>query len=155
MPYQGQIATTAPIAKSRILAAMVARSALADVRVAWGGPTENEDVNGEMIHLGEVNIAGEWRTLGAGVRHETYTIGLHVVVFEYGDNEAGTEQRAFVLLNEASAALTANRMLSDGTHDLLTHPAAIQNARQTNVPMVGQWGARVDATILCQAMFTP
>lgn len=155
MPYVGQIATTAPIAKTRILALVAARPALSAVRVAWGGPTENEDINGEMIHLGEVNVAGEWRTLGAGVRHETYTIGLHVVVFQYGDDEAATEQRAFVLLNEVSAALTSNKVLNDGTNDLLTHPAAIQNARQTNVPMVDQWGARIDATILCQAMFTP
>jgi hypothetical protein len=148
-------ATTAPVAKARILTALAARGALANVTRSWGGPTESEDLKAEMIHLGKTVGAGEWRTLGAGTRHESYTVALHVVVLQWGDDEQATETRAFALLDEVSAALTADKFLAAGGTQLLYTPAAIESWEHTNVPMPKQWGAQIVAQIRCQAMFTP
>jgi hypothetical protein len=144
-------ATTAPSAKAAILAAIAARPALSGVTATWGGPTESEDVHEEMIYLGKVVGTGEWRTLGAGIRHESYTVALHVLVLRYGDDEQATEDRAFVLLNEVSAALYADKFLGG----LLYTPAAIESWEQDNDPMPKQWAARINAQIRCEAMFVP
>jgi hypothetical protein len=144
-------ATTAPQAKAAILAALATRPALSGVKRTWGGPTDETDVVAEMIYLGRVEIAGEWRTLGAGVRHESFTVGISVVVSQYGDDEQSTEERAFDLLDEVSAALTADRFLGG----LLYQPAALEAITQENFPAPEQWGARISATIRCEAMFTP
>jgi hypothetical protein len=99
-----------------------------------------------------VEVEGEWRTLGAGVRHESYTVELFVVVIEYGDDEQTTEERAFALLNEVSAALAADRFLGG----LLYQPAVIDTIRQDNTPVtLPGWGARITARVRCHAMFTP
>lgn len=144
-------ATTAPSAKAAILAAVALRGALAGVKQTWGGPTEGQDVAPEHIYLGKVTGAGEWRTLGAGNRHESYTVAVHVVVLKYGDDEQATEQRAFALLDEVSAALYADKFLGG----LLYLPAAIESWEQDNTPMPEQWGARINAQVRCQAMFIP
>lgn len=148
-------ATTAPAAKAAILAALATRSALADIPRTWGGPTENEDLAEEMIWLGRTVGTGEWRTLGAGNRHESYTIALHVLVLKYGDDEQATEERAFDLLDEVSAALYADKFLANGGSQLLYTPAAIESWEQTNTPTPEQWGAQIVAQIRCEAMFTP
>ena len=148
-------ATTAPLAKARILTALAARPALADVARRWGGPTENEDLKGELIHLGKTTGTGEWKTLGAGKRHESYLIALHVLVLQWGDNEQAAEERAFALLDEVSAALYADKFLAAGGTQLLYTPAAIESWEQSNVPMPKQWGAQIVAQIRCEAMFTP
>lgn len=150
-------ASTAPTAKARILAAIAARPALSGITPTWGGPTEGEDISqAERIHLGVTRGAGQWRTLGAGNRHESYTVALHIVVIEWGDNEQQTEERAFVLLDEVSAALYADKFLSAGGPQLLYTPAAIESWEQTNVPMVSkQWAAQINALIRCEAMFIP
>lgn len=148
-------ATTAPTAKTRILIALAARAALANVQRSWGGPTENDDVKGELIHLGKTTGTGEWRTLGAGNRHESYTVALHVLVIQHGDDEQAAEQRAFELLAEVSAALHADKFLAAGGPQLLYTPAAIESWEQTNVPMPKQWGAQIVAQIRCEAMFIP
>ena len=148
-------ASTAPAAKAAILAALAARPALANVQRTWGGPTEEADVRYEMIHLGPARGAGEWRTLGAGKRHESYTIEVRVIVMKHGDDERATEERAFALLDEVSSALTADRFLANGGADLLYTPAAIESWEQTNTPMPEQWGAQIVAQVRCEAMFTP
>jgi hypothetical protein len=148
-------ASTAPLAKTAILAALAARVALADVTRTWGGPTENEDLTEEMIHLGRVRGTGMWKTLGAGKRHESYTVELRVVVLKYGDDEQATEERAFALLDEVSAALNADKFLANGGSQLLYTPAAIESWEQMNTPTPEQWGAQIVAQIRCEAMFTP
>lgn len=148
-------ATTAPTAKARILTALAARPALASVQRTWGSPVEDEDTAGEMIFLGRVRGAGEWRTLGAGKRHESYTVELRVVVLQYGDDEQATEERAFALLDEVSAALAANWFLAAGGTQLLYKPAAIESWEQANTPTPDQWGAQIIAQVRCEAMFTP
>lgn len=145
-------ATTAPAAKAAILTLLQARPALASpVKVTWGGPTENEDTAEEHVHMGRVVGAGEWRTLGAGRRHESYTIELRVTVLKYGDDEQAVEDRSFDLLDEVSAALTTDPYLSG----LLYEPAAIEAWEQSNVPMTDQWYSVVVAQIRCNAQFTP
>ncbi len=143
--------STAPQAKAAILAALATRPALDAVTRTWGGPTEIEDAAEEHIYLGQVKVVGEWRTLGAGVRHESYTVALRVMVLRYGDDEQATEERAWDLLDEVSAALTADRFLGG----LLYQPAALEEITQDNAPMPKQWAARIDAQIRCHAMFTP
>jgi hypothetical protein len=144
-------ATTAPAAKAAILAAIAARPALAAITPGWGGPTEESDVTEEMIYLGRVRGDGEWRTLGAGNRHESYAVELRVVVMKYGDDEQATEERAFALLDEVSAALYADKFLGG----LLYTPAAIESWEQTNNPAPEQWNAQIVAQIRCEAMFIP
>lgn len=148
-------ASTAPAAKAAILAAITARPALSTVATRWGGPTENEDLAEEMIYLGPARGTGEWRTLGAGNRHESYTVELRVVVLKYGDDEQVTEERAFDLLDEVSAALNADKFLANGGTQLLYTPAAIESWEQTNTPTPEQWSAQIVAQIRCEAMFTP
>lgn len=148
-------ATTAPSAKAAILAAIAGRAALSTVQQTWGSPTENEDMAEEMIFLGPVRGTGEWRTLGAGNRHESYTVELRVVVLKYGDDEQATEERAFALLDEVSAALYADKFLANGGTNLLYTPAAVESWEQTNTPMTEQWGAQIIAQIRCEAMFIP
>lgn len=148
-------ATTAPAAKVAILAAIAARPALAGITPRWGGPTENEDLAEEMVYLGRTVGTGQWRTLGAGNRHESYLIAVHVIVLKYGDDEQATEERAFALLNEVSAALYADKFLANGGPNLLYTPAAIESWEQTNTPTPEQWGAQIVAQVRCEAMFTP
>ncbi len=148
-------ATTAPTAKARILALIAARPNLSAITPTWGGPTEAEDLAEEMIYLGRTLGTEEWRTLGAGNRHESYLIAVHVVVLKYGDDEQATEERAFALLDEISAALAADKFLAAGGTQLLYTPAAIESWEQTNTPTPDQWGAQIVAQIRCEAMFTP
>lgn len=148
-------ATTAPAAKSAILAAIAARPALTAITPTWGGPTEADDLAEEMIHLGRTIGEGEWRTLGAPNRHESYLIAVHIIVLKYGDDEQATEERAFELLDEVSAALYADKFLANGATNLLYTPAAIESWEQTNTPTPEQWGAQIVAQVRCEAMFTP
>lgn len=144
-------ASTAPAAKQAILTLLAARGALASVTRTWGGPTETDDMTAEMIFLGDVELTGEFRALGGQRRDEDYTITLHIVVQQYGDNEQSTEERAWTLLNEVSSALVSDRYLGG----LLYEAAAITEARQSNTPAPNQWGAHITAQIGCSARFTP
>lgn len=145
-------ASTAPAAKAAILTALATRPVLADVSRSWGGPVSDDDYTDEMIYLGDVTVEGEWVAFGANRRDEEYTVQLSVHALKYGaGTEQATEERAWTLLAEVSAALTADKYLGG----LMRDAVALDTIKQTNIPTPEQWATLIVAQIHCVAAFTP
>lgn len=113
--------TTVYPAKAWLKAALDAHTFPDDApKVDWGGPTENEDVDFNMIYLGPTEVPeNEYVTLGAGRTDETYRIFVFVDVYRYGDDEQATELRAWVLLNGVLTVIHADHTLG-GTVNRVT-----------------------------------
>ena len=113
--------------------------------IAWGSPTENEDVTLESIYFGGVEITDEFRVLGAGRSDESYNLLVVIDVRRYGDDEQATEQRAWMLYDELITLLQANLDLNGAIHHLSGF-----RVRQANpVPSPSQWRSQILVEIAC------
>lgn len=142
-------ASTAPDAKAALLALFDAHAGLSTVRVMWEQPTREEQVRNEMLHLGEVNVTGEWAVMGGLRRDESYSIAITLRVRREGDDPQATEQRAWTLLHEVSTALAADKYLGG----LLHQAAALTDIVQRNDPGPEDWWSVITAQIDCAARF--
>lgn len=99
-------ASTVPAAKQAILARLVAVPALNLVQVTWAPPTEQEDLQNEMVYFDDPVIRRpNWGPLGGAGINEEYVITLRVQNRTVGDDWAGTETRAWELVALVEAAL--------------------------------------------------
>jgi hypothetical protein len=107
-------ASTAPAAKQAILNLLIARPALNTVAIMWGEPTENEDLQAEMIFFdGPVVRQPDWREIGgpSSPLWEQCTLTLQVRNFAPGDDRATAEQRCWALIDEIEQAVRADLRL--------------------------------------------
>lgn len=105
-------ASTVPAAKQAILDLLVAVPALNEVAITWGEPTEQEDLQAEMMFFdGPVIRQPEWRYLGGDYLDETYTLTLRIENYLPGDDRAAAEARTWELINEVEQVLRANDTL--------------------------------------------
>lgn len=107
--------------------------------IAWGSPTENEDVTLDAIYFGGTEIEDTFRLLGASRSDEEYDLLLVVDVRRYGDDEQATEKRAWDLHDEIVTLLRANMTLSGTIHRITGY-----RVRQSNpVPSPQQWRSQI------------
>ena len=112
--------------------------------IRWGGPTESEDFprGGELIYFADSDFetSDDSLRLGRTAYDEAFTIRIVIDVRRLGDDEQGTEARAWQLYDAVAALLdnNANRTLS-GTVNRL----AGRTVRQTNIPLPQEWLARI------------
>lgn len=107
--------------------------------IAWGSPTENEDVTLESIYFGGTEITDEFRTLGMTRTDENYSLLVVIDVRQYGDDEQATEARAWSLHDQLLTLLRANNTLG-GTVNRITG----YRVRQGNpVPSPSQWRSQI------------
>jgi hypothetical protein len=140
-----------------ILVAQDALKAILDARAAWdnvdirdGGPTEHEDISGDMFWFNDVAIPEDnWASLGApsggNRRRLTFNLGFTIMVRTYGDEERVTRAQALALYEDFQAAVKANPALGV--------PASVQTLGATtgtlsSAPVDPQtWGAWFTGTL--------
>ena len=118
--------------------------------IAWGSPTEAEDVTLESIYFGGTEITDEFRVLGAGRSDESYNLLVVIDVRQWGDDEQSTEQRAWVLHDELLTLLRANMTLGGAINRITGY-----RVRQGNpVPSTRQWRSQILVEVQCVGFIT-
>lgn len=142
--------TTAATAKQRIITALQARAGLAGVTVSYGAPSSSDEIDPEMIFLGDVRFSQAWAALGARRRDEDYTIDLTVHVYQDGDEEQVVEERLWALFGEIEQALRDDPTLGG----LLAMDAEIDGGEQTTRPSdPGGWVSRLSLRVRCRSRY--
>lgn len=105
--------TTIYPAKAALHALLQAISWTGDApSVAWGPPTEEEDVTFDQVYQG-TTVVEDIPFPGLSARlDESYTLPVVVDVREYGDDEQATEAHAWSHVNDILSMLRANLDLS-------------------------------------------
>lgn len=92
--------STIPAAKSELLTRLKQRPGLAGVLVEWGLGAKLPAVS-ERVALGDVtNVMREWVALGQRRVNETYTLSIHVEVYQRGDDQRACEERMWEIVSE-------------------------------------------------------
>ncbi len=113
--------------------------------IAWGSPTQDEDITLDAIYFGGVEITDDFRVLGATRTDEQYNLTIVVDVRRYGDDEQATEQRAWQLHDEVLTMLRANMTLSGAINRITGF-----RVRQANpVPSTQQWRSQIVIEAAC------
>lgn len=142
-------ASTIPAAKAALLALIAARPALAAVHCAWGIPAELPP-EPERIYIGDaVDVVREWAALGLQRMDEEYALQVHVETFADGNDQASTETRLWVLINEVEQAVRA-------TNETLKLSGTVRVCRPDSIaakttPTDDGWGAAATMRFVCEA----
>lgn len=141
-------ASTAPAAKQAILDLLKARPNLNLVAITWGEPTEQEDLQDEMIFFqGGVERVPEWNVLGGAPLDETYTLTLRVENRYYGDDPAAAEARTWALVGELEAAVRSDLRLGG----VLRIPIVFADQEIRSRPLSDGWYGEADIPLVCSA----
>jgi hypothetical protein len=122
----------------------------ASPRIAWGAPSETEDQRFEAIYFGSVELADDFRILGATRSDETYNLPVVVDVHQRGDSEQATEQRAWVLHDEILTLLRANMTLSGVINRITGY--RVRHAGLPSGPK--QWRSQILIEVFCVGYIT-
>lgn len=99
-------ASTAPAAKQALLDILKDRPNLNAVQITWGEPSEQEDLQDELIYFQDpVTRQPDWRVLGGDYLDETYSLILVIKNRTYGDDRGATETRTWALVDEVEQAI--------------------------------------------------
>jgi hypothetical protein len=115
--------------------------------VRWGGPTDNEDfpTGGEVIYFGDTETSeDEHITLGMTRVDEHFSLPLVIDVRRDGDDEQGTEARAWTIY-----AGVINALRSDPTLGAAINRVEGYRKRPQSVPLAEQWLFRITVEIDC------
>jgi hypothetical protein len=145
------MASTVPAVKAALKNAIAARANIVTdgVLVVWSEPVDDSDYKDtlEAIWLGNVEQTETWPGLGPR-RDEEYTIGVVIRVFQYGDDEQATEERAWVLRDEVVQAVATDPTLEG----LLNLGAEVERTEQRNLPAEKAWLAELVLTVRCRTV---
>jgi hypothetical protein len=147
-------ASTAPEAKRRILALLLDRAELNEVKISPGGPTEEEDREPEMVYFDGPTVRDpSWIVMG-GQMDEDYTLTLIVELTKPGDDEIDAEERCWELIDEIEQALRADLSLDgllqgDGLNE--TPPLGFGQQDVQTIPHGDAWRAQATVPVQCHA----
>lgn len=141
-------ASTVPAAKAAILALLIARPNLNTVAITWGGPTEQEDLQDEMVYFDDPVIRRpNWGSLGNREIREEYVLTLRSQNRSVGDDQAGTETRAWALVFEIEQALRADLKLGS----TLWQPLEFDEQEYRTVALSDGWYGEISIPLVCTA----
>lgn len=105
--------STAPTVKQKLIDLWTARPGLAGVVITWAGPTEEGDLENEHIFFESTEQDEEFAQVGGSPtkREESYTLNTVLTVYMEGDDPKATEERAWAIRAEMSAAVRGNVQL--------------------------------------------
>ena len=114
--------------------------------ITWGSPTEAEDVTFDAIYLGGVDIADDFRVLGASRSDETYALPIVIDIRRYGDDEQDTEKRAWDLHNQVLTLVRADMTLGGAISHITGY-----RVRQppSSIPSPDQWRTQIVIEMTC------
>ena len=96
--------STIPDAKDKLLEALAARTGLSGVLLAWGVPT-TEPEDRERVYVDDaINVEREWAQIGQFRIDESYSLRVHVEVYQRGDDRRGCEERMWEIAAEIEQA---------------------------------------------------
>ena len=105
--------STIPAAKDKLLAALVARTGLSGVLLAWGVPT-TEPEDRERVYVDDAtNVEREWAQLGQFRIDESYSLKIHVEVYQRGDDRRTCEERMWAIVAEVEQAAVLDITLAN------------------------------------------
>jgi len=111
--------STIPAAKTALLVALQAVPGLADVLVERGLPVDQPPATERVYIDNAVDITRDWMMLGRKRLDESYTLRIHVEVYQSGDDQAACEDRLWeivALVEQATIAdLTLGGLLNGNT----------------------------------------
>jgi hypothetical protein len=138
------------IASQDALKAIVAaRTAFADVTVADGGPTEDDDVRYDMFWFNDVTVPQDgWVFIGGATRRISFLLGFTIAVRKYGDDEHATRARALVLFEDFMTAVKLNPTLT-GT---VQQTGDVTGTFGSMPVGPAEWGAVFTGSIACQSL---
>jgi hypothetical protein len=118
--------------------------------IAYGGPTEQEDMTLDAVYFGGMpRFNTVFRLLGATRSDEEFTLPVIVDVRRYGDDEQSTEQRAIELYYEVLTLLQKNMTLNGAVNRITGYAVA---------PATGfapqSWRSTVQIDVQCVGFIT-
>lgn len=92
--------STIPAAKSRLMTSLAARGGLAGVLIGWGVPMD-EPEDRERVYVDDAtNVTREWAQIGRYRIDESYSLRVHVEVYQRGDDRRACEERMWAIVAE-------------------------------------------------------
>jgi hypothetical protein len=113
--------------------------------IAWGSPTENEDVTSDALYFSDIQSDDDFRILGGDRVDESYRLPVVIDVRRYGDDEQATEKRAWDLHDQILTLLHANKTLGGA----INHIRGFVVRQGNPVPSPQQWRAVIVIEVGC------
>jgi hypothetical protein len=137
-----------PASKAALKTILAARGAWAAVDIRDGQPTEVEDVSRDAFWYEPTEIPEDAWAAGGSIRGLTFLLGFTIAVVRDGDDEQTTENAVWVLLEDLTSALKADKTLAGTIRNVGTI-----TGRELNHPMPNQWRSTFTGSIECQSNF--
>jgi hypothetical protein len=146
-------ASTVPAAKQAILNLLTARAALNTVAVTWSQPTEQEDLQDEMVFFdGPIVRQPEFRVMGGNYLDETYTLTLMVRNRVVADDAAAAEARCWQIVDEIEQSVRQNPTLGGILSDSVDYRALDFGEQEVkSVPLSDGWYGEGVVPLICHA----
>lgn len=139
--------STIPAVKQKLIDLFTASPALADVKITWTYPVDENDIGTEHIHFGDVEQTEEWRWIGKKDREEDYQLPLIVLAKVYGRDPAAADARIWTLREAVAGILRTDPTLGG----ILNEDAEIAATTIAIAPLTDAWSARAQLTLHCRA----
>jgi hypothetical protein len=131
-------------------AILTARGAWADVVVADGMPTEDDDVRWDLFWFNDTQIPRDgWAFIGGAMRQISFNLGFTIAVYKSGDDEHAARLRALNLFDDFMAAIKANPTLTSTVQQ--TFDVTGTFASSPISPAI--WGGMFTGTLACTSNF--
>lgn len=115
-----------------------------DPTVTWGERLPSGDQAFQCVYMGDVRVEVRKIVLGEPRHDEEFTLPIVIDVFQWGDDEQATEQRAWALYDSLISLLRANSTLAGTVHrwnDIRVTPS--------NTPGPQQWRTLISVEVEC------
>ena len=137
--------STIPDAKDKLLEALAARTGLSGVLLAWGVPT-TEPEDRERVYVDDaINVEREWAQLGQFRIDESYSLRVHVEVYQRGDDRRVCEERMWAIVAEVEQAAVLDITLA-GVLNWGVKPGAVD---PKTFPWADGWLSQATLSLEC------
>jgi hypothetical protein len=137
-----------PASKTALKAILAARGAWAAVDIRDGQASKSAEITRDAFWFEPTEIPEDAWMAGGSMRGLRFLLGVSITVIREGEDERGTEDACWLLVEDLMAALKANPTLTGTVRNV-----GAVTGRQGNDPMLNSCWSVFTGTIECQSNF--